>query len=354
MATSRCVNVRLRLSRTSVSRRNPARDLGPIEMQGLVTVFGGTGFIGRYAVRALAKAGWRVRVAIRQPNLAPELRVMGDVGQIELVQANVRVPASVERALEGASACVNLVGALYEQGPQKFEALHAVGAKGIAEACVRKGVTRLIHISAIGADTASASKYARTKAEGEAAIRAVMPTATVIRPSIVFGAEDDFFNRFAGMAALAPALPLIGGGATRFQPVYAADVGAAIAAILANPAADGKTYELGGPGVYSFRQLMEILLKETCRKAVLLPVPFGIAKLLGIAGDLASFLPIAPPITSDQVELLKNDNVAEHDLPGLAALGVTPTPLESVLPTYLWTFRKGGQFAAQPAAAQNA
>jgi uncharacterized protein YbjT (DUF2867 family) len=323
-------------------------------MQGLVTVFGGTGFIGRYTVRALAKAGWRVRAAIRQPNLAPELRVMGDVGQIELMQANIRNAGSVERALEGADACVNLVGALYEQGPQKFEALHAVGARGIAEACAKLGVGRLVQVSAIGADAGSASKYARTKAEGEAGVREAFAGATVIRPSIVFGPEDDFFNRFAGMAALAPALPLIGGGATRFQPVYAGDVGAAITAVLADPGAGGKTYELGGPGVYSFRQLMEILLKETCRKAVLLPIPFGIAKLIGIAGDMASVLPIAPPITSDQVELLKRDNVAEHGLPGLAELGVTPTPLESVLPTYLWAFRKGGQFAAQPGAAQGA
>ena len=313
-------------------------------MQGLVTVFGGSGFIGRYAVRALAKAGWRVRVAIRNPNLVPELRVMGDVGQIELVQANVRVPASVDRALDGATACVNLVGALYEKGPQKFEALHAVAAGTIAEAAAKAGVARLIQVSAIGADLASDSKYARTKAEGEAAIAAAFPGATVLRPSIVFGPEDDFFNRFAAMAEMGP-VPLIGGGATRFQPVYAGDVGSAITAALADAGAAGRTYELGGPGVYSFRQLMEIMLKETCRTSPLLPVPFGIASLIGIAGDMMGFLPVAPPVTSDQVKLLKRDNVAEHGLPGLAELGVTPTPLESVLPTYLWRFRKGGQFA---------
>ncbi|HTK36044.1 MAG TPA: complex I NDUFA9 subunit family protein [Caulobacteraceae bacterium] len=315
-------------------------------MQGLVTVFGGTGFVGRYAVRALARDGWRVRVAIRQPNLAPELRVMGDVGQIELTQANVRVPSSVEQALDGAAACVNLVGGgLYQRGPQTFEALLAAAPRAMAEACVRQGVGRLVHVSAIGADADSASKYARAKARGETAVRAAVPAATVVRPSIVFGPEDDFFNRFAGMAAMAPALPLIGGGGTRFQPVYAGDVGAAIAAALADPAAAGRTYELGGPGVYSFRQLMEVVLKETCRKRPLVPVPFGIAKLLGVAGDMAGVLPIAPPITSDQVELLKRDNVAEHGLPGLAELGVSPTPLEAVLPTYLWAFRKGGQFA---------
>ena len=317
-------------------------------MQGLVTVFGGSGFLGRYTVRALAKAGWRVRVAIRRPNLVPELRVMGDVGQIELMQANVRVPASVDRALDGATACVNLVGALYEKGPQRFDALHATAPKTIAEAAARLGVARLIHVSAIGADAVSASKYARTKAEGEAAVAAAFPGAAILRPSIVFGPEDNFFNRFAAMAEMGP-LPLIGGGATRFQPVYAGDVGASVAAALADATAAGRTFELGGPAVYSFRQLMELVLKETCRTSPLLPIPFGIAGLIGLVGDMMSFLPIAPPVTSDQVELLKHDNVAEHGLPGLAALGVAPTALESVLPTYLWRFRKGGQFA-QPQA----
>jgi NADH dehydrogenase len=311
-------------------------------MQGLVTVFGGTGFIGRYAVRALAQAGWRVRVAIRRPTSAPELRVMGDVGQIELMQANVRVPASVDMALEGAVAAVNLVGVMYEHGMQKFEALQAVAPRTIAEAAVRAGVGRLVHISAIGADPASASKYARTKAEGEAGVRAAFPSATILRPSVVFGPEDDFFNRFAGMATLGP-VPLIGGGHTKFQPVYAGDVGAAIVAALSRPEAAGATYELGGPGVYTFRELMEITLKEAQRSSPLLPLPFGFAKLVGLAGDAVSFLPFQPPVTSDQVELLKRDNVATG--PGLAELGVTPTALEAIVPTYLWKYRKGGQFA---------
>jgi NADH dehydrogenase len=318
-------------------------------MQGLVTVFGGTGFIGRYVVRALARSGWRIRGATRRPHLAPERRVMGDVGQIELMQANVRAPSSVERALDHAAACVNLVGALYEHGPQRFDALHAVAPGTIAEAAARLGVGRLVHVSAIGADPASASRYARTKAEGEAAVHAALPAAAVVRPSIVFGPEDDFFNRFAGMAAIGPAVPLIGGGATRFQPVYAGDVGAAVAAILADASAAGRTYELGGPGVYSFRQLMEIMLKEIRRRRWLLPIPFGLAKAMGVAGDLMSLSPFAPPITSDQVELLKRDNVAEHGLPGLAELGVSPTALEAVLPTYLWRFRRDGQFV-QPEA----
>jgi NADH dehydrogenase len=316
-------------------------------MPGLVAVFGGTGFVGRYTVRALAKAGWRVRVACRRPHLAPELRVMGEVGQIELMQANVRVPSSIDRALEGAEAAVNLVGALYEHGPQRFEALHVDGARAVAEASARAGIARLVHVSAIGADAESKSKYARTKAEGEAAVRTALPTATIVRPSVVFGTEDDFFNRFAAMAGLSPALPLIGGGHTRFQPVYAGDVGAAITAALDRAPA---TYEVGGPGVYSFRALMELILKETQRRRLLVPIPFGLASVLGVVGDLVSVLPFAPPITSDQVELLKSDNVAEHGLPGLVQLGVAPTPVEAVLPTYLWRFRKGGQFA-QPAAA---
>jgi NADH dehydrogenase len=319
-------------------------------MQGLVTVFGGTGFVGRYAVRALARAGWRIRVACRRPHLAPELRVMGDVGQIELMQANVRVPSSVDRALDGAEAVVNLVGCLYERGPQKFGALHLDGAATLARSAARAGIARFVQVSAIGADPDSKSKYARTKALGEAAVREALGSSSIVRPSVVFGPEDDFFNRFAGMAAMAPALPLIGGGATRFQPIYAGDVGAAIAAILDAPSAAGATFELGGPGIYSFRALMEVLLKETCRRRLLVPVPWGVAELLGTVGDLMSVLPVAPPVTGDQVEMLRRDNTAENGLPGLDALGVTPTPLESVLPTYLWRFRKGGQFA-QPAAA---
>lgn len=314
-------------------------------MQGLVTVFGGSGFIGHYVVRALARQGWRVRVAVRRPNHAPELRVMGDVGQIELSQANLRVPASIELALEDASACVNLVGVMYQQGPQTFEALQTAGAASVAEAAARLGVSRLVQVSAIGADAGSTSRYARSKAGGEAAVQAAFKGATIVRPSIVFGPEDDFFNRFAAMAAMGPAVPLIGGGRTRFQPVYAGDVAAAIAAALEAPKAAGKTYELGGPGVYSFKALMQLMLKETMRQRLLAPIPFGLARLIGQCGDLMSFLPFPPPLTSDQVELLKTDNVAEHGLPGLAALGVAPTPLEAVLPTYLWRFRKGGQFA---------
>jgi len=315
-------------------------------MQNLVTVFGGSGFVGAQAVRQLAKAGWRIRVAVRNPNLAYRMRMLGDVGQIDLVQANVRNPASVQRALDGATAAVNLVGVLYETGRQGFQAIHAMGAKTVAEAAREQGVTRLVQMSALGADANSASKYARTKAEGELAARAVYADAVVIRPSVVFGPEDRFFNRFAQLASVSPVLPLIGGGATRFQPVFVGDVGKALAAATTLEAAGGATYELGGPAVFSFRQLMEMMLAEIARKRILAPIPFPVASLLGKAGDaVAGILP--PPLTSDQVELLKSDNVVSGAYPGLADLGVTPATLEAVLPTYLYRYRKGGQYADQ-------
>jgi uncharacterized protein YbjT (DUF2867 family) len=315
-------------------------------MQNLVTVFGGSGFIGTQAVRQLAKAGWRIRVAVRNPNLAYRMRLHGDVGQIDLIQANIRNPASVARALDGATAAMNLVGVLYEGGRQGFQAIHAMGAKTIAEAARAAGVGRLVQMSALGADAESASKYARTKAEGESAARAVYPDAVVVRPSIVFGPDDHFFNRFAAMATVSPALPLIGGGATRFQPVFVGDVGKALAMAATRDEAAGQTYELGGSAVFTFRQLMEMMLAETGQRRFLAPVPFPVARLLGSAGDLvAGILP--PPVTTDQVELLKADNVVSGAYPGLPELGLTPTTLEAVLPTYLYRYRKGGQYADQ-------
>lgn len=320
-------------------------------MQGLVTVFGGSGFVGGQVVRALAKAGYRVRVAVRQPNLAYRMRMLGDVGQIEVVQANVRVPASVARALDGAEACVNLVGVLWESGRQKFQSIHAMGARHVAEQAAKAGVKRLVHVSAIGADVNAKAKYARSKGEGEGAVRAAFPGATIVRPSIVFGPEDDFFNRFAQMAALAPVMPLVG-GETRFQPVFVGDVAAVIAKAVSSPASVGVTYELGGPTVYTMREILELILTETGRARPLLPVPWPMAGLIGALGDLqASILPIAPPLTSDQVEMLKSDNVAASGLPGLAEAGVVPTAVEAVVPTYLYRYRKGGQYAETPAGA---
>ena len=315
-------------------------------MQGLVTVFGGSGFVGAQAVRALAKRGYRVRVAVRRPGLAYKMRMLGDVGQIEVVQANVRMPASVARALAGAQACVNLVGLLHESGRQKFQSLHAMGARNIAEAAAAAGVASLVQVSAIGADADSTAKYARTKAMGEAEARQAFPGAVILRPSIMFGQGDHFFNRFGQMAALSPALPLVGGGETRMQPVFVGDVGAAIAACVSDPSTAGKTYELGGPAIYSFKALMQLILRETGRSPQLVPLPFPLAKLIGTAGEIAArVLPFPPLLTADQVELLRVDNVVSDGALGLADLGVEPTPVEAIVPSFLFRYRKGGQYA---------
>jgi uncharacterized protein YbjT (DUF2867 family) len=315
-------------------------------MQNLVTVFGGSGFVGAQAVRQLAKAGWRVRVAVRNPAKAYAMRLAGDVGQIDIVQANIRNEPSLRRALKGATAAVNLVGVARETGRQGFQAIHVMGAQKVAEAARAEGVPRLVQMSALGADAGSESKYARTRAEGEAAARAVFPDAVVLRPSVVFGEGDSFFTRFAAMAQISPVLPLIGGGHTRMQPVFVGDVAKALALVAGSPEAAGKTYELGGPGVFTFRQLMALILAEIGKRRLLAPVPWPVAGLLGAAGDIAGMV-IAPPITADQVKLLRADNVASGAFPGLAELGITATTLESVLPSYLYIYRKGGQYADQ-------
>ena len=315
-------------------------------MQNLVTVFGGSGFVGAQAVRQLARAGWRIRVAVRNPNLAHAMRLHGDVGQIDIVQANVRNEASLRRALNGATASLNLVGVLRETGRQGFQAVHVMGARNVAAAARAEGVGRVVQMSALGADANSESKYARTKAEGEAAAREIYPDAVVVRPSVVFGAGDGFFNRFAAMAQTSPMLPLIGGGQTRFQPVFVGDVGLALARSVGNPEAVGQTYELGGPAAFSFRALMEMMLAEIGKRRFLVPIPFPVAEMMGKAGDLAGVF-INPPITSDQVLLLKADNVVSGAYPGLAELGITATTLETVLSTYLYRYRKGGQYADQ-------
>ncbi|HEY5107198.1 MAG TPA: complex I NDUFA9 subunit family protein [Caulobacteraceae bacterium] len=313
-------------------------------MKGLATVFGGSGFVGAQIVRALAKGGWRVRVAVRQPGRGYRLRMLGDVGQIEIVQANIRNAASVDRALEGAEACINAVAVLYEHGRQSFQALHVEGARQVALAAAAHGVGRLVHISAIGADANSPSAYARSKAAGEAAVRAVAPFAAIVRPSVVFGADDNFFNRFAAMAVVSPALPLIGGGVTLFQPVFVSDVAAAVAAALA-PSATGLTYELGGPMAYSFRRLMELMLAEIRRERLLVPIPFALARIIGLAGEILALTPLPPPITSDQVNLLRRDAVVTPGALGLADLGVAATAVEPVIGAYLYRYRKGGQYA---------
>jgi NADH dehydrogenase len=343
---------RARVARTGLlvypHQRRTLSANGDVAMHGLVTVFGGTGFLGRQVVRALAKRGMRIRVAARNPGAGYRLPLMGVVGQIEIVQANVRAPTSLLRALDGAEACINLVGVLYEHGRQRFQSVHAMGARNLAEAAARQGVQRLVHVSAIGADPHSPSKYARTKAMGEDAVTAEFPGAAILRPSILFGPDDDFFNRFAAMAAISPVLPLVGGGATRFQPVFAGDVAAAAATAATQSGYAGRVYELGGPAIYSFRELMELVRRETGRRPLLLPVPFPAAAGIGLVGDVQAMV-MPPVLTSDQVELLRADNVVRPGAPGLAEFGVEPTSLEAILPTYLWRYRKGGQYAGQAA-----
>jgi uncharacterized protein YbjT (DUF2867 family) len=308
----------------------------------LATVFGGAGFIGRYLVQRLARAGWRIRVPARNPDAALFLKPLGDVGQIVPMAANIRNELSVRRAIEGAGAVFNLVGILSEGGRQSFDAVHREGAERIARIAAEMGAERLLHVSALGADPQSPASYARSKAAGEAAVRNAFAGATLFRPSIVFGPEDDFFNRFARMTRLLPALPLIGGGRTRFQPVYVGDVADAMAAALAEPKTIGQIFELGGPQTYSFRELMEILLAQIQRKRWLVPVPFPIAAL---QGAVLSLLP-NPPLTRDQVKLLKRDNVISGLFPGLTELGVRPTALEAVIPSFLDRFRPGGWYSS--------
>lgn len=304
----------------------------------LVTVFGGSGFLGRYIVKRLAEAGAQVRVAIRRPEEGLFLKPAGDVGQIDVVQANLRHPGSVAAAIAGAEAAVNLVGILYPSGAQTFEAVHVEGARTVARAAAEAGLRHLVHVSAIGADPESPAQYARTKAAGEAAVRAAFPAATILRPSVVFGPEDDFLNRFATLARISPVLPLIGGGHTRFQPVYVGDVAAAVLAALNRADAVGRIYELGGPRTYSLRELLGFVLSAIGRQRLLAPIPFWVASL---EAAFLERLP-APLLTRDQVRLLRRDNVVGPGVPGLRELGVQPTPLEAVAETYLSRFRRGG------------
>lgn len=310
----------------------------------LVTIFGGSGFIGRYLVRELCRQGYRVRVAVRRPHLAVDIKVSGEIGQIQIVQANLRNRASVERAVEGAHAVVNLVGVLFEEGRQTFAATMARGAGAVAQAARAAGAARLIHVSANGADPDSKSAYARAKAAGETAVREAFPDATILRPSVVFGEEDQFFNKFAGMARYMPTLPLFGGGRTRLQPVFVGDVARAIRGALEFPDAPGGTYVLAGPRVYTFREILELMLRATGRRRLLVPLPWFVSMLIGKTGGVLGRLPfVAPPVTGDQVTLLRRDNVAPEGAQGLAALGVAhPETAESVVPVYLRRFRKPG------------
>jgi len=319
-----------------------------LEQGSLVTVFGGSGFIGRHTVKALAREGWRVRAAVRRPDLAGHLQPMGAVGQIHAVQANLRYPDSVRRAVEGAEAVVNLVGILAKSGRQTFAAVHVAGARAVAEAARAAGVRTLVHMSALGADKRARSRYARTKAAGEAAVRQAFPDAVVLRPSLVFGPEDELFNRFAELARLSPLMPLIGGGKARVQPVWVGDVGAAVAAACGGRAQPGTVYELGGPEVIAFRQLLERTLAWSGRRRPFLYLPFWLAKLGAL---LTVPLPnTLRPLTVDQVRMLKSDNVvskvAEAEGRTLAGLGIAhPQTMQAVVPAYLERFQPRGQFA---------
>ena len=315
----------------------------------LVTVFGGSGFLGRNVVRALAKRGYRIRVAVRRPELAGHLQPLGRVGQIHAVQANLRYPASVEAVMRDSQVAINLVGILAEGGAQSFEAVQAKGAETVARAASAVSA-RMVHVSAIGADENSPSGYARSKAAGEKAVLAAVPSATILRPSVVFGPEDQFTNRFAALARLSPALPLIGGGVTRMQPVYVGDVATAVADAVDGKTRPGATYELGGPEVLTLREIMEVILAITERKRMLISLPFGLAKLQAL---FLQFAPGALKLTPDQVELLRSDNVVSNaakaaDLT-LKGLGIAPDSMEAIAPQYLWRFRAAGQFQRKSA-----
>lgn len=312
----------------------------------LVTVFGASGFLGRHVVLALARRGYRIRAAVRRPDLAEHLQPLGGVGQIMPVQANLRYRWSVDRAVEGADAVVNLVGILYQSGRQSFDAVQGFGPRAIAEAARAAGLNSIVHVSAIGADAASPAAYARSKAAGEAGVLETLPDSVILRPSIVFGPEDDFFNRFAAMARMSPVLPLVGGGVTKFQPVYVGDVAAAVAKAVDGGCKPGTVYELGGPEVKSFKECLELMLEITRRKRLLLPLPFGAAEM---QARVLQLLP-KPLLTVDQVKMLRVDNVvsaaAEAEGRTLAGLGINPSSLAAILPSYLTRFREHGQYDA--------
>jgi NADH dehydrogenase len=324
-------------------------------MSKLVTIFGGSGFVGRYIARRMAKEGWRVRVAVRRPNEALFVKPYGTPGQVEPMACNIRDDASVRAMIRGADAVVNCVGILNGLGKNTFDAVQAEGAGRIARIAADEGVGALVHVSAIGADAQSDSDYARTKGQGEAAVLEAFPSAVILRPSIIFGTEDQFFNRFAGMARMLPVLPVVG-AETRFQPVYVDDVAQAAVKGVLGQAAPG-VYELGGPEVDTFRGLMLRMLAVIERRRAVVNVPFFLARLMGFGFDMIQAVTLGlienKLITRDQVRNLARDNVVAPNAKGLADLGITPTAMEAVLPDYLWRFRPSGQFAAIKRSAKN-
>ncbi|MEP5633386.1 MAG: complex I NDUFA9 subunit family protein [Tateyamaria sp.] len=323
-------------------------------MSKLVTIYGGSGFVGRYIARRMAKAGWRVRVAVRRPNEAMFVKPYGVVGQVEPILCNIRDDASVAQAMAGADAVVNCVGILAAHGKNTFDTVQAEGAERVARLAAEHGVAQMVHISSIGADADSESEYARTKAAGEAGVLAHMPDAVILRPSIVFGAEDGFFNRFAGMSRLGPVLPVVGAD-TLFQPVYVDDVAKAAEVALTTNVTTG-VYELGGPDVQSFRDLMAMMLGIIRRRRLVLNIPFFAANIMAFGmevGQILSLGLVRAPVTRDQVRSLRNDNVVADGVMGLADLGIDPVAMPSVLPDYLWRFRPSGQYDAIKESAKN-
>jgi len=322
-------------------------------MPKLVTIYGGSGFVGRYIARRMAKAGWRVRVAVRRPNEAMFVRPYGSVGQVEPVFCNVRDDASVASVLNGADAVVNCVGVLTEAGKNTFTAVQADGAERIARMAAAAGVARMVHISAIGADAASESEYSRTKAAGEAGVLAHMPNAMTLRPSVIFGNEDEFFNRFAAMAGMGPILPIVGAD-SRFQPVYVDDVAAA--AVMGVEGKAVGVYELGGPDVQTMRELMHTTLGVVQRRSLVMNIPFWIAKIMATGFKVAQVCSlgiIKAPFTKDQIANLRNDNVVAEGAQGFDALGIRPAAMGAILPDYLWRFRPSGQYAEIKNSAKN-
>jgi uncharacterized protein YbjT (DUF2867 family) len=315
----------------------------------LVTVFGGSGFLGRYVVRALCKRDYRIRVAVRRPELAGHLQPLGKVGQIHAVQANLRYPASIEAAMRDSHVAINLVGVLTEGGAQTFDAVQAAGAAAVAKAAAAVGAA-MVHVSAIGADQGSPSRYGRSKAAGEKAVLAAVPAATILRPSVVFGPEDQFTNRFAALARISPMLPLIGGGLTKLQPVYVGDVATAVADAVDGKTRAGATYELGGPEVLTMREIMAIILATIERRRMLVSLPFALAEWQAL---LLQFAPGPLKLTPDQVALLRSDNVVSEAAKSagltLEGLGISADSLEAIVPQYLWRFRAAGQFQRKSA-----
>ncbi len=323
-------------------------------MSKLVTIYGGSGFVGRYIARRMAKAGWRVRVAVRRPNEAIFVKPYGVVGQVEPVLCNIRDDASVSQVMAGADAVVNCVGILARDGKNTFDSVQSEGAERVARIAAQNGIAKMVHVSAIGADAASESDYARTKAEGEQGVREHVPSAVILRPSIIFGPEDAFFNRFAGMARFGPILPVVG-AATRFQPVYVDDVAKAAELALTSDVAPG-VYELGGPDVHTFRELMQTMLHIIRRRRLVLNIPFWAASVMAFAfgiGRAVSLGLLPAPITSDQVKNLRNDNVVTDEAMNFSDLGIDPVSMEAILPEYLWRFRPSGQYDAIKESAKN-